>query len=267
MYQNNKGDCEMRIAIITGASSGMGMEFARQIDRKCLGLEEIWLIARSREPMEQLAAQLQIPVRIFAMDLTVSDSYAEFLMELARQKTSVRLLINCAGYGKTGAFSKLNESECLGMIDLNCRALTKVTYRILPFMPRRSYIIQLASAAAFLPQPGFGVYAATKSYVLSFARGLNEELRHRGISVTAVCPGPVDTPFFDIAEQTGQKFMFKQGFMLPKEKVVEKALRDTFRQRELSVCGLPMKGLQLGCKLIPHRLILRIYENLVKINS
>ena len=134
-------------------------------------------------------------------------------------------------------------------------------------MPARSYLIQLASSAAFLPQPGFGIYAASKSFVLSFTRALRQELKHRKISVTAVCPGPVDTPFFSIAEETGEAFLFKKMFMVPKEKVVQKALHDTFRGKDLSVYGLPMKIMHVGCKILPQKLILDLYEAIVKIHS
>ena len=257
----------MKIAIITGASSGMGMEFARQIDKKCLGLDEIWLIARRREPMEELAGKLATATRIFSADLTDAESCSPFFEELARINPQVRLLINCAGYGKVGAFSVCPEKDALGMIDLNCKALTKMTYQILPYMPARSYLIQLASSAAFLPQPGFGIYAASKSFVLSFTMALRQELKHRKISVTAVCPGPVDTPFFSIAEETGEAFLFKKIFMVPKEKVVQRALHDTFRGKDMSVYGLPMKIMHVGCKILPQKLILDLYEAIVKIHS
>lgn len=257
----------MKIAIITGASSGMGMEFARQIDKKCLGLDEIWLVARRRQPMEELASELSTLARIFPTDLTDENSCEPLFRELKQRNPQVRMLINCAGYGKVGAFSAGSEKDALGMIDLNCRALTKMTYHILPYMPERSYLIQLASSAAFLPQPGFGIYAASKAFVLSFTRALREELKKRRISVTAVCPGPVDTPFFTIAEETGEAFLFKKIFMVPKEKVVGKALRDTFRGRDLSVYGLPMKIMHICCKILPQKLILGAYESIVKVHS
>ena len=257
----------MNIAIITGASSGMGSEFARQIAQKCLGLDEIWLVARRSRPMEELAENLSIATRIFAMDLTNPGSYESLRTALQEHNPRVRILVGCAGYGKVGAFTASSEADLLGMIDLNCKALTKITYLILPYMPKRSYLIQLASPAAFLPQPGFDVYAASKSYVLSFTRALREELRHRQIHVTAVCPGPVDTPFFDIAEENGEAFFFKKIFMASKEKVVRKALRDAFHGKDLSVYGIPMKIMHIGCKLLPQKWILYCYEAFMKIRS
>lgn len=257
----------MNIAIITGASSGMGSEFALQITKRCLGLDEIWLVARRSRPMEELAESISIATRIFAMDLTDPGSYESLSTALQEHNPRVRIFVGCAGYGKVGAFTASSESDLLGMIDLNCKALTKMTYLILPYMPKRSYLIQLASSAAFLPQPGFGIYAASKAYVLSFTRALREELRHRQIHVTAVCPGPVDTPFFDIAEENGEAFFFKKLFMASKEKVVQKALRDAFHDRDLSVYGFPMKFMHIGCKLVPHKWILYFYEVFLKIRS
>ena len=112
--------------------------------------------------------------------------------------------------GKIGGVRELSVSDQTGMAELNCTALTAVTSMVLPFMPNNSRILQFASSAAFLPQPGFAVYAATKAYVLSYSRALNRELKDRGISVTAICPGPVKTEFFDIAQTTGEIPLYKQ---------------------------------------------------------
>lgn len=254
----------MKIAVITGASSGMGQEFAMQINKKCLGLDEIWLIARRKDKLEDLAEQLTIPVRIFAMDLSDDPSYAEFLHALKKEHPQVRVAINCAGYGKTGPITDISLEDSLGMIDVNCRALTKMTYLLLPYMPKRSYLIQVASVAGVLPQPNFAVYAASKAYVLSLSRALREELRTKGISVTAVCPGPVATDFFAIAEETGSPFALKKYFMAKKEKVVALALKDTFRKKDVSVYGISMKALRLLVKIVPQKLILYIYAKMCR---
>lgn len=254
----------MKIAVITGASSGMGQEFAKQIDKKCLGLDEIWLIARRKNLMEELANELTVPVRIIDMDLADDPSYANLIHMLEKEKPQVRVAVNCAGFGKTGPFTDISLEDNLGMIDLNCRALTKMTYLLLPYMPKRSYLIQVASVAGILPQPNFAVYAASKAYVLSLSRGLREELRPKGISVTAVCPGPVATDFFAIAEETGSAFALKKYFMAKKEKVVALALKDAFGKKDVSVFGFSMKALRLLVKIIPQKLILYIYAKLCR---
>ena len=143
------------------------------------------------------------------------------------------------------------------MAALNCVALTAVTRLVLPFMEPNSRIIQFASSAAFLPQPGFAVYAATKSYVLSFSRALNQELRKRKICVTAVCPGPVKTEFFDIAEETGNKIpIYKMIVMADPVKVVRKAIADAEAGKELSIYGAAMKAFWILTKIMPHGLLL-----------
>lgn len=143
------------------------------------------------------------------------------------------------------------------MIRLNCEALTNITHRIIPYMQKNSRIIQLASSAAFLPQLDFAVYAATKSYVLSFSRALREELKGKGIYVTAVCPGPVDTPFFDIAEKTGTTLSIKKYTMVKPGRVVSLALRDSYRKRAMSVCSLPIQAFGVLAKLMPHGALLK----------
>ena len=157
-----------------------------------------------------LAKSLKHNARIFAMDITDREKLSDLEDAVFRHKATVRMLINCAGYGIMGEFCEQDRSLELGMIRLNCEALTELTHRMVPFMREGSRIIQMASSAAFLPQPDFAVYAATKSYVLSFSRALGEELKRDGIYVTAVCPGPVDTPFFDIAEAGGSTLALKK---------------------------------------------------------
>ena len=256
------------IIIITGASSGIGKEFAHQIDPYFPGIDEIWLIARNRERLQEVADCLQHKIRIFTMDIT-SEAQVERLTDtLEDHQACIRMLINCAGYGLIGAFSKAgsfpsDKSTCdvkgqLGMVRLNCEALTHMTHCCLPYMAKGSRIIQLSSSAAFLPQPGFAVYAATKSYVLSFSRALGEELRTKGIYVTSVCPGPVDTPFFDIAEKFGSTLGVKKYTMVSAEKVVKLALRDSYHKRPMSVCSLPIRAFQVLAKCVPHQLILTI---------
>lgn len=168
------------------------------------------------------------------------------------------MLVNCAGYGIMGDFSASNISEELGMIDVNCRALTQMTYLCIPYMKKNSRIIQLASSAAFLPQPNFAVYAATKSYAYSFSRALNQELRSKKIYVTAVCPGPVDTPFFDIAEKTGSTLAVKKLTLVRADQVVKKAIADSYHKREKSVYSAWIKSFDIAAKIIPHRAILEL---------
>jgi len=248
----------MNIIIITGASSGMGLEFALQLDSVFDSVDEIWLIARRKEAMLQVAECMEHTTRVLDMDVTNEEHMKRLQNLLAAEKPIVRMLVNCAGYGVMGEFARLNPKEELGMIDVNCRALTQMTYLCLPYMRRNSRIIQLASSAAFMPQPGFAVYAASKSYVYSFSRALSEELRKRHIYVTAVCPGPVNTPFFDIAEKDGKTLSVKKLTMVSPECVVERAIADSYRRKRVSIYNPYIKAFYVLSKLLPHQLILYV---------
>ena len=189
----------MKIAIVTGASSGMGREFVRQLGYFYKNLDEIWVIARRKERLEALAKESRVPLRIFAGDLQKKKVYKELRDSLEKEQPDLRMLVNSAGFGKSGSVEEILSEKFriqTDMVDVNCRSLTRMTLLCLPFLRAGSRIVNLASASAFCPQPYFSVYAATKSYVLSFSRSLGEELRKKGIVVTAVCPGPVDTEFF-----------------------------------------------------------------------
>lgn len=246
----------MKIAIVTGASSGIGREFARQIPKLYQKLDEIWVVSRRTERLEQLKEELSVPVRIFDSDLKREYIYERMGRELAIRKPDIRMLVNAAGYGKIGSTEEIDMTEQLGMIDINCRALTKLTGLCLPYMSRGSRILQMASAAAFSPQPGFAVYAASKAYVYSFAHALRCELRQKGILVTAVCPGPVDTEFFEHTE--GHSGSTKESFRAEAKDVVRKALLDSVKGKGVSVYGKPMKAVWLGAKLIPYSLSARL---------
>lgn len=248
----------MKIAIVTGASSGLGNEFVKQIAKKYKVIDEIWIVARRKEKLIQLENEIPTRVRIFPIDLSVDSDIRILADQLLKQKPDVKLLINCAGYGKTGDFELGSYEEEIGMITTNCKALTAVTYLVLPYMKARSRILNIASAAAFLPQPQFAVYAASKSFVFSFTRALRYEVASRKIYVTAVCPGPVETDFFQIADPDGQTSWYKKFFLVKPAKVVKKALHDSSLNDEISIYGLPMKIIYFLTKVIPHRFLLKI---------
>lgn len=251
----------MKIAVVTGASSGIGREFVRQLGYFYRSLDEIWVIARRRERLEELREKSRVPLRIFDGNLMKKQVYKELSAELKETSPDIRMLVNAAGFGKSGSVESIAAEDMRAqtdMVDLNCRALTKMTLLCLPYMSRGSRIVNLASAAAFCPQPQFSVYAATKSYVLSFSRSLGAELRGKGICVTAVCPGPVDTEFFTVSG--GLTNPLKKLTMAKAEDVVHKALKDSRAGRALSIFGLSMRTAFLGAKLVPHSLILKMMQ-------
>ncbi len=246
----------MNIAVITGASSGMGKEFALRI-KETQKLDEIWLIARRKDKLEAVAEKLDIPTKILALDLTEKGAVEEYKAALAESKSTVKVLVNASGYGKFGAFTELDIDQQLNMIDLNCKALTAMTYATLPYMDKGSCIYQLGSLSAFQPVPYIGVYGAGKAYVLSFSRALNRELKGSGIKVMAVCPGWVKTEFFSRAV-VDDTITYYNKFYTAKQ-VIDRAFRDMKKGKDVSVCGLQIR-LQVGLtKLLPHKLVMAIW--------
>jgi len=247
----------MNIAIITGASSGMGLETAKQLDKiYSTKLDEIWLIARREEKLTELSLRLSHTSRVIPLDLTKAEDLNELKVMLALIKPNVKMLVNASGFGIVGRFDKSDYEEQTGMVRLNCEALVAVTRIVLDYMHRGARIIQFASSAAFVPQANFDVYAASKSFVLSFSQALNQELKSRKISVTAVCPGPVNTEFFKTAEKHGDSFGFKKYFMSDPVDVVWQALYDSYKRHTVSVYSMPMKAVYILMKLIPHNWVL-----------
>lgn len=251
-----------RIAIVTGASSGMGMEFVKQIKEEFKNLDEIWVIARRTERLEKLADELSTEtceIVCLSIDLTDARQRERFARALHEEKPYIKVLVNAAGYGKVGSFSEMSRKDLTGMAELNCVALTDMTHMCLKYMKKGSVIFQFASAAAFLPQPRFAVYAATKSYVLSLSRALNRECKKKGILVTTICPGPVNTEFFEIAEKTGTIKSYKKLVMVEAQRVVAKAISDAKYGKTISVYGFTMKAGRLLAKLVPHELLIRFF--------
>lgn len=248
----------MNIILVTGASSGMGKEFVLQVDKHFPKVDEIWLIARRKERLQELANQCKHTCRILDLDLTDSDSYI-ILEELLKQENpKITLFINNAGMGIIGTFAKMKCQEMTETVRLNCEAVTAVNSICIPYMKKNSRLIMMSSCAAFIPQPGFSVYAASKSFVLSLARALKEELKEKKIYVTAVCPGPVMTEFFDKAEKYDRILGIKKFFMANPESVVKKALIDSKNKKAVSVYGLSSKFMQVAGKILPHGILIKI---------
>ena len=179
----------MKTAVITGASSGLGVELLRAAVELCPDIDTFWLIARRRERLEALAAQFPgKTLRPVPLDLTDPSAVRTLERLLEKEKPALSLLINNAGFGRLCDFPESEPGDQTGMIDLNCRALTAVTRCCLPYMTAGSLILNISSIASFAPTPRMTVYCSTKAYVQSFSRALREELRPRGINVLAAVP-------------------------------------------------------------------------------
>ena len=245
-----------KIAVVTGASSGMGREFVRQLDASET-FEEIWAVARRADRLRELGDGLRAALRPLALDLTQPEAGEAYAALLAEEKPEVAVLVNAAGYGVFGAFAERDLETQLGIIELNDKALVRMTGLTLPYMSRGSRIYQMGSLSSFQPVPYINVYGASKAFVLSFSRSLNVELRPGGIRVMAVCPGWVRTDFFQRAV-SDDTICYYDRWYTP-EQVVTRALRDMARGRDVSVCGFPVRSQVRLVKLLPHRLVMRIW--------
>ncbi len=249
----------MNIAIVTGASSGMGREFVLQLSG-CVAVDEIWVIARRETALQELKGQVSVPVRPVMLDLCRDDSFQTYRALLEQEQPNVRLLVNAAGFGKFGDFQRVSLEDDCKMIDLNCKALVQMTRLTLPYMHRGSHILQLDSLSAFQPVPYITTYGATKAFVLSYTRSINRELKKQGIRVMAMNPGWVKTEFFNHAFQTNRSEVQYFDRLYEAKDVVRTGLRDLYHsKKDYSVHGLPVK-LQVGLvKLVPHRFVMSIW--------
>lgn len=245
-----------KIAVITGASSGMGRSFALKLDAEGR-FDEIWLIARREDKLREVADRLSTPARCVSLDLCEPSSYEEYKRLLAEEKPQIEVLVCAAGIGRFGSFCQMELEAQLRMIDLNAKALVAVTYESVPYMTAGSQVYLIDSLSSFQPVPYINVYGSTKAFVLSFSRALNVELVTRGIKVMAVSPGWVKTDFFDHAV-TDDTIVYYNRFYEADE-VVDRALRDMKKGKDLSICGFPVRVQVFFTKLLPHRLVMKIW--------
>lgn len=249
----------MNIAIITGASSGMGRELVLQLSQR-RSFDEIWVIARREALLEELKQEVSVPIRPIAMDLTAPDSLEHYRDLLEFSRPNVQFLANVSGYGKFGSYEQIPLENSLNIIDLNVRALVAVTELTLPYMQRGAQVMQWDSLSAFQPVPYLNVYAASKAFVLSYSRALNVELKPRGIHMLAVCPYWVATDFFDRAKQTDTTAVTQFEVVYNRSDIVRRALDDLERgKKDVSVYGKTAQFQRLAVKLLPHPLVMKLW--------
>ena len=190
----------MKIAVVTGASSGLGREFVRQLARQEKQLEEIWVIARRQPQLEALRRESPVPLRVLAMDLAADGAADRLEAALAAARPEVSVLVCAAGFGRMGDYRQVSRQDSAAIIRLNCTAAVEVTMACLPYMKAGGRILEICSTAAFQPFPYLNVYAASKAFLYRYSLALGRELRRRRITVTAVCPYWVkDTAFIPTA--------------------------------------------------------------------
>lgn len=236
------------VTLITGASAGLGVEFARQCAKRGAPLA---LAARRRDRMEALATELGGEVHVFEADLSKDGAAASLIAELEAEGLSVGTLINNAGFGLGGRFAERPLGRLSEMIDLNVRTLTELCHLVLPAMRARGAggILNVASTAAFQPGPNMAVYYASKAYVLSFTEALHHELKGTGIKVSALCPGPTESEFSDVADSHSPTL---ERMKVPAAGVVEAGLKGLDANKAVVVPGFKNKvGAQMS-RLLPR---------------
>lgn len=261
------------IIVVTGASSGIGKEFFLQLFKDSDDdIDEFWVIARELDKLEKLKKELgnSCKIRIFSIDLSNSNDLQKYKLELEKENNiNIKLLVNCAGFGKFEHEENLNTQVKLNMIDLNIKAIVSMTDYSLKYMNEGSGIINISSTAAFQPIPYINIYAASKSFVLSYSRALNQELKYRNIKVLAVCPYWTKTNFFDRAVKDGTKeVVIKYIVMYRPEDVVKKALKDfNKKNKDISMYGFKNNLQIFLTKFLPHKLVMKIWMKQQKLNG
>ena len=250
-------------ALITGASAGFGREFARQLGPHA---STLILVARRLDRLEEIKAEIARPgltVHCHAADLADEVQTGALLAALAASGESVSLLINNAGLGDHGLFEESEWARVKAMLDVNIQALTRLTHALLPDLIRlRGAILNVSSIASLIPVPKLTVYAATKAYVTSFTEGIRAEVRGTGVTVTAVCPGPVDTEFFAIAERpAGEPAPAPAIIKIPAAQVVREALAAVAQDRARVIPGWIPWAMMTITALVPI-FVLRVFLNL-----
>ena len=244
--------CNMKIAVITGASSGIGREFVYAIDKE--NLDEIWVIARRTERLEELKEQCGHPIRAISLDLVKEESIAEYRKILEAERPEIHILVNAAGFGVFGPFADSDLDKLLESAKLNALSLTAMCHVSLPYMKEGDSIINMGSNSSWQPVPYQAIYGASKSYVLNFSRALGRELKNRGIHVMCVCPGWIKTEFQQVAGH--DKYIRYVDKWYGPEEVAAQAMRDWKRKKTVSILGRPVRRQVRLVKFLPVKFVM-----------
>lgn len=251
------------IAIVTGASSGIGREFFLSLKGK-KPVDEIWVVARGEEKLKALQTETETPVRIFPLDLSKADSSTVIENALKEEEVEIEYLICASGFGRFAAVENDDPAVLQNMVDLNCRSIVGITTACYPYMKKGGMMLLVASVAAFQPIPYIATYAASKAFVLSYGRALNRELRKsKGAKVLCVCPFWTKTAFFDRAISEEQnKVVKKYAVMYEPSQIVTRAWKDAKKKnKDVSICGAYAKGQAWLVKLLPHKIVMNVWLN------
>lgn len=243
-----------KIALVTGATGGLGREFVKQILNE--EIDEVWAIARNEQKLSDLRKEHGEKVLPMPVDLSDIQGIEQISDRLKEEKPKVTYLINNAGLAKMGKYNDFSIGEIDKTINVNCKAPVMLAHICIPYMDKGSRILNISSASAFQPNPYINLYAASKAFERSYSRALNVELKGTGITCTAVCPGWIDTELLQ-KEINGKKVRFP-GLVTP-DRVAGQAMKDAKRGRDMSVCSLYVKCQHVNVKLLPQRWVMKLW--------
>lgn len=253
---------EKKIAIVTGATGGLGKEFVRLLLKE-KNIDEIWALARNEKKLGYLREKFGKKIKIYSIDLSSLCQIKQFEEELKwkaeQKKLRISYLVNNAGFAKFCSYGDLGVEESLNMLHVNIDAVVAMGLICIPYMGKESHIINIASQASFQPLPYQNLYSSTKAFVRNYSRALNVELKERGICVTAVCPGWIKTDLYKRAEIGAKKATTRYVGMVTPDKVAKKALKDAKKRKDISVYSIFTKISHLAAKILPQRMMMKIW--------
>ena len=258
-----------KIIVVTGASSGMGKEFLLQILEKEPSVDEFWAIARKEDKLKELKETVSKKIVPLKLDLTKEADILKYKEKLANDKPNVIILANCAGFGIFDHSENIDTDIKLNMIDLNVKAPVSMIDYTLPYMKSNAKIMNIASCAGFQPIPYINDYAATKAFLVSYSRALNKELKYKNIHVLAVTPYWTKTAFFDRAiDDKKKKVVINYNAMYEAKDVMNLAIKDLYNfKKDISCYGFVNRSQRLLTKILPHKLVMKIWTNQQKLDG
>ncbi len=258
-----------KIIVVTGASSGMGKEFIMQILEKEPNIDEVWAIARREDRLKELKKNISNKIIPITLDLTKEQDLLKYKEKIEKEKPNVIILANCAGFGVFDHSENVDTDIKLNMIDLNVKAPVAIIDYTLPYMKDKSMIMNIASCAGFQPIPYINDYAATKSFLLSYSRALNQELKYKNIHVLAVTPYWTKTEFFDRAiDEDKDKVVIKYVAMYEAKDVMRLAIKDLYNsKKDISCYGFKNRFQKILTKILPHKLVMKVWMNQQKLDG
>ncbi len=258
-----------KVIVVTGAASGMGREFLLQIFDKESNIDEIWAIDIKGDRLNELRKNVSDKIVPLKLDLTIEKDLLKYKEKLNNEKPNVIILANCAGFGIFDHSENIDTSVKLNMIDLNVKTPVTLIDYTLPYMKNNSKIMNIASCAGFQPIPYINDYAATKAFLVSYSRALNQELKYKNIHVLTVTPYWTKTEFFDRAIDTKKKqVVINYNAMYEAKDVIRLAIRDLYNpKKEVSCYGFVNKFQKVLTKILPHKLVMKIWTNQQKLDG